>query len=147
MPFYPLTCALPQHVEPAQWPSLTGASSSPPSCPTSGPRSANPRSAVTTTATRAAGWRKQSNPRTQRGNAAHLNAFEAFAPFATGVLMAQAAGVDPGRIAALAVAFIVCRVLHGLFYIADKHALRSLVWAIGIGCVVALMVQAALRVG
>lgn len=94
------------------------------------------------------GWvAKQTNPRTQRGNAAHLNAFEAFAPFAAGVLMAQAAGVDPGRIAALAVAFIVCRVLHGLFYIADKHALRSLVWAIGIGCVVALMAQAALRVG
>jgi len=94
------------------------------------------------------GWvAKQTHPRTQRGNAAHLNAFEAFAPFAAGVLMAQAAGVDTGRITALAVAFIVCRVLHGVFYIADKHALRSLAWAIGIGCVAALMVQAALRAG
>jgi uncharacterized MAPEG superfamily protein len=80
------------------------------------------------------GWvAKQSNPRTQRGNAAHLNAFEAFAPFAAGVLMAQAAGVDPGRITALAVA--------------DSHLLRSSAWAGGIGCVLALMVQAALRVG
>lgn len=94
------------------------------------------------------GWMaKQSNPRTQRGNAAHLNAFEAFAPFAAGVLMAQAAGVDPGRITALAVAFIVFRLLHGVFYLADRHLLRSSAWAGGIGCVLALMVQAALRVG
>lgn len=93
------------------------------------------------------GWvAKQTNPRIHRANAAHLNAFEAFAPFAAGVLMAQVAGVDPGRITALAVAFIACRVLHGVFYIADKHALRSLMWAVGIGCVAALMVQAALRV-
>ncbi len=94
------------------------------------------------------GWvAKQSNPRIQRSNAAHLNAFEAFAPFAAGVLMAQAAGVDPGRITALAVAFIVFRVLHGMFYLADKHLLRSSAWMAGIACVVALMVQAALRTG
>lgn len=94
------------------------------------------------------GWvARQTNPRTQRGNAAHLNAFEAFAPFAAGVLMAQAAGVDPGRIAALAVAFIVFRLLHGVFYLADKDVLRSLTWAAGIACVAALMIQAALRVG
>ncbi len=94
------------------------------------------------------GWlAKQSNPRTQRANAAHLNAFEAFAPFAAGVLMAQAAGVDPGRITALAVAFIVFRLLHGAFYLAGRHLLRSSAWAGGIVCVVALMVQAALRVG
>ncbi len=94
------------------------------------------------------GWvAKQTNPRTHRANAAHLNAFEAFAPFAASVLMAQAAGVDPGRIVALAVAFIVFRVLHGVFYLADKHLLRSLTWMAGIGCVVALIVQAALRAG
>jgi uncharacterized MAPEG superfamily protein len=94
------------------------------------------------------GWvAKQTHPRVQRGNAAHLNAFEAFAPFAAGVLMAQAAGVDPGRITTLALVFIVCRVLHGVFYLTDVHALRSLSWLVGIGCVAMLMVQAALRVG
>ncbi len=94
------------------------------------------------------GWvAKQTNPRIHRAYAAHLNAFEAFAPFAAGVLMAQAAGIDPGRITTLAVAFIVCRLLHGAFYLADKHLLRSLSWIAGIVCVVALMVQAALRVG
>ena len=89
---------------------------------------------------------EQTHPRVRRGNAAQLNAFEAFAPFAAGVLMAQAAGVDPERIAGLAVAFVVVRVLHGVFYLADLDKLRSLAWTVGVGCVVALMVQAALRV-
>jgi uncharacterized MAPEG superfamily protein len=93
------------------------------------------------------GWvARQAHSRVQRGSAAHLNAFEAFAPFAAAVLMAQAAGVDPQRIAIAAVLFIVFRVLHGAFYIADKHALRSLSWMLGIACVLALMVQAALRI-
>lgn len=89
---------------------------------------------------------RQAHPRVQRGNAAHLNAFEAFAPFAAAVLMAQAAGVDPNRVAIAAVAFIVFRVIHGVSYLADKSTLRSLSWALGVACVIALMAQAALRV-
>ena len=84
------------------------------------------------------------NYRLQRANAAHLNAFEAFAPFAAGVLMAQAAGVDHARIALLAVAFVVLRVAHGALYLADVPLARSLAWMAGYACVLALMVQAAL---
>ncbi|MBJ6985729.1 MAPEG family protein [Luteimonas sp. MC1750] len=84
------------------------------------------------------------NYRVQRANAAHLNAFEAFAPFAAGVLMAQAAGVDHARIAMLAVAFVVVRVAHGALYLADVQLARSLAWMAGYACVVALMVLAAL---
>jgi len=87
----------------------------------------------------------QTSPRSRRLYAAHLNAFEAFAPFAAGVLGAQAAGVDPARIAALSIAFVVCRILHGLFYMTDVHALRSLSWMAGLGCSVALLAQAALK--
>lgn len=94
------------------------------------------------------GWVvEQSHPRVQRGNAAHLNAFEAFAPFAAGVLMAQAAGLDPFRITVLALVFLAARILHGVFYLADMHMLRSLSWLIGIVCVALLMMQAAMRVG
>ncbi len=93
------------------------------------------------------GWvAEQTHPRVQRGNAAHLNAFEAFAPFAAGVLMAQAAGVDPFRVTILALVFLIARILHGVFYLADKHMLRSLCWLIGIICVALLMMQAAMRV-
>ncbi len=89
---------------------------------------------------------KQDNPRVQRANAAQLNAFEAFPAFAAGVLMAQLAGVDPQRIAMLAVAFVVLRALHGVCYLTGLHIARTLVWAGGIACVIALMVQAALRI-
>jgi uncharacterized MAPEG superfamily protein len=89
---------------------------------------------------------RQDNPRSNRANAAQMNAFEAFAPFAAGVLMAQLAGVDPTRISVLAIAFVLLRVLHGVFYVAGVHALRSLVWFAGFGVVVWLMVQAALKV-
>lgn len=86
------------------------------------------------------------NYKVQRANAAHLNAFEAFAPFAAGVVMAQLAGVDPERIAFLAIAFIVFRVLHGAFYMADAQLMRSLAWLGGFACVLVLLVMAALGV-
>ena len=89
---------------------------------------------------------RQDNPRVVRANAAQLNAFEAFAPFAASVLMAQFAGVDPARITLLALVFVGLRVLHGVFYLAGIAALRSLVWAGGFGCVIALIVQAAQKV-
>ena len=89
---------------------------------------------------------RQDNPRVLRANAAQLNAFEAFAPFAAAVLMAQAAGVDHARITQLAIAFVVLRVLHGLFYLINIHALRSLCWFAGFAVVVWLMAQAAMHV-
>ncbi len=81
----------------------------------------------------------------QRAHAAHLNAFEAFAPFAAGVVLAQLAGVAVSTINMLAALFIAFRILHGLFYIADKPLLRSVAWVAGIACPLALIVLAALR--
>ena len=90
------------------------------------------------------GWlARQENPLTIRANAAQLNAFEAFAPFAAAVLIAQLAGVDQGRITMLALAFVGFRILHGILYVTGQHLMRSLVWAAGLACVLALMVMAA----
>jgi uncharacterized MAPEG superfamily protein len=90
--------------------------------------------------------KQEGNYKVQRAHAAHLNAFEAFAPFAAGVVMAQLAGVDPARIAQLAIAFVVLRVLHGVLYLADVPTARSLVWLGGYVCALALLALAALRV-
>lgn len=93
------------------------------------------------------GWiARQDSHRVRNANGAHLNAFEAFPAFAAGVLMAQFAGVDPGRISMLAVAFIVLRILHGIFYLTGTQALRSLVWLGGFVCATGLMASAALKV-
>ena len=89
---------------------------------------------------------RQEDPRVQRAYAAHLNAFEAFAPFAAGVLMAQAAGVPVGLVQGLALAFVAFRILHGVFYLTALHWLRSLAWLCGFACVVWLMVSAATHV-
>ena len=93
------------------------------------------------------GWQaKQENPRSKRANAAQLNGFEAFPAFAASVLMAQFAQVDGQRIIWLAMAFVGFRLLHGIFYIADKSTLRSLAWFLGLACVMWLMGSAAIRV-
>lgn len=90
------------------------------------------------------GWlSRQQNPVVIRANAAQLNAFEAFAPFAASVLMAQMAGVDAGLVSLLAIAFVGFRILHGILYLAGRHLLRSAAWAGGYFCVLALMVLAA----
>ncbi|MGY1426271.1 MAPEG family protein [Lysobacter sp. A289] len=94
------------------------------------------------------GWlARQDNPRSVRANAAQLNAFEAFPPFAIAVVLAQLAAVSHEHIALLAIAFVIARVLHGAFYIANLDKLRSLVWAVGLLCVIALLAQAALGIG
>ncbi len=91
-------------------------------------------------------WASKSNDYlVQRAYAAHLNAFEAFAPFAAGVVLAQLAGVAVSTINTLAAIFIAFRILHGLFYIADKPLLRSVAWMAGIACPLALILLAALR--
>ena len=77
------------------------------------------------------GWR-------QRLNWAHLNAFEAFAPFAAAVLTAQQLHGPQNRIDSLALTFIALRVLHPLFYALDKPMLRSLVWIGAYACVLGL---------
>lgn len=94
------------------------------------------------------GWTaRQTNPRVHRANAAQLNSYECFAPFAAGVILAQLAGVAAERIAVLAVLFVVFRIAHGLVYVAGwTHTLRSLAWFGAFLCVLALLGQAALRV-
>lgn len=93
------------------------------------------------------GWQaKQTNPRSQRAHAAHLNGFESFPIFVAGVLMAQLAGVKVSTIDLLAIVFVVARVLHGTFYLANAQALRSLVWLVGFVSALSLIVMAAMRV-
>jgi len=82
------------------------------------------------------GWR-------QRAHWAHLNSFEAFPPFAAAVIIAHQLQGPQATVDGLALAFIGCRLVYGALYIANQATLRSLVWAAGLGCVVALFVVAA----
>lgn len=77
-----------------------------------------------------------------RANAAQSNSFEAFPFFAAGVVLALLAGVDHARIDALGISFVVARIAYIACYVGDKATLRSVVWTIGYGCVIALYILA-----
>jgi uncharacterized MAPEG superfamily protein len=79
----------------------------------------------------------------QRASWAQMNAWEAFAPFAAAVVIAHIQQVQPSTINAFAVTFLVARVAHGLLYIFDLAALRSVAWLLGFACVFGLFVVAA----
>jgi uncharacterized MAPEG superfamily protein len=83
------------------------------------------------------GWRK-------RAHGAQLNAFEAFAPFAAAVIIAQSTGATQLWVDRLAIAFIAFRILHGVCYIVDKPAMRSIMWTLGFLSVLGIFALAAL---
>lgn len=77
------------------------------------------------------GWRA-------RAHAAHQNAWEALAMFTAAIVVAGQAGGSSVWINWLAITFVITRVLHGALYVANLAPLRSLVWFIGLICVVAM---------
>lgn len=79
----------------------------------------------------------------KRAHWAQLNTFESTPGFMAAVIIAHQLAAAQGRIDAIAVTYIVLRLLYGIFYIIDKALLRSLVWAGGVACIVALFVLAA----
>lgn len=82
------------------------------------------------------GWR-------QRANWAQANSYESFPAFAAGVIIAHLAGAAQPTIDMLALGYIAARILYGIFYIADRSTLRSLVWVAGLGCIIGLFIAAA----
>ena len=78
----------------------------------------------------------------QRAFWAHQNAFEAFPPFAAGVILAQFIHGPSFAVNVMAVVFVIARILHGVFYISNHSLLRSLAWFVGIACVVGLFIAA-----
>jgi uncharacterized MAPEG superfamily protein len=76
-----------------------------------------------------------------RAQGAHMNAFEAFAPFAAGVLACEVTNVDPTRVAWLSVAFVVLRAVYLGLYVANIATARSLAWFAALGVAIALLAQ------
>ena len=78
-----------------------------------------------------------------RADWAQQNAYEAFPPFAAGVIIAHVSqNAAQGTIDLLAGIFILSRILHGILYITDRSTARSLVWLVGFGCMIGLFIAA-----
>ena len=73
-----------------------------------------------------------------RSLGAHQNGYEAFPFFAAAVIVAEMHGVAQATVNALAMAFLLCRVVYVLMYLGNRPTLRSLVWGVGMACNMAL---------
>jgi uncharacterized MAPEG superfamily protein len=73
-----------------------------------------------------------------RSLGAHQNGFEAFPLFAASVILAEMRAVPQGKVDALAVAFLVVRIVYVLLYLGDRPSLRSMAWSVGFACNVAI---------
>jgi uncharacterized MAPEG superfamily protein len=82
-------------------------------------------------AARQGGWRA-------RALAAHANGFEGLPLFMAGVIVAHQLGAAQARVDALALAYVLLRVVYVSLYIRDKSTLRSLVWVLGLAVSIAL---------
>ena len=69
-----------------------------------------------------------------RSQGAHLNGYEAFPFFAAAVSLAEMRAVPQGTVNALAVAFVIARIVYVLMYLGDRPTLRSVVWFVGFAC-------------
>ena len=83
----------------------------------------------------------------RRAQAAHLNAFESFAPFAAAVLVAHVAHADPTWSTYLALAYCALRAIYTLLYVGDLAPARSAVWFAGVAVTVGLFVLPVVKPG
>lgn len=88
-------------------------------------------------------WLEQAEGKQKRAYWAQLNAFEAFPPFAAGVIIAAIAGASVTAINTLAIVFVILRIIYGFCYIRNLATARSMVWGLAMLCVVGLFVVAA----
>jgi len=76
-----------------------------------------------------------------RANAAQANLFESLPFFFAAVIIASISNAPQHRIDLLAVGFVLARIAYLVCYVASWPTTRSIVWAIGLACVIALFFQ------
>jgi uncharacterized MAPEG superfamily protein len=76
-----------------------------------------------------------------RANAAQANLFESLPFFFAAVIIASISNAPQGRIDILAIGFVLARIAYLICYVANWPTTRSIVWLIGIICVVSLFFQ------
>ena len=76
-----------------------------------------------------------------RANAAQANLFESLPFFFAAVIIASISNAPQDRIDILAVGFVLARIAYLICYVANWSTARSIVWLIGIICVISLFFQ------
>jgi uncharacterized MAPEG superfamily protein len=73
-----------------------------------------------------------------RALGAHQNGHETLPFFIAAVLLAEMRGAPQDLVDALAVGFLLARVVYVACYLGNQPGLRSLVWAVGFACNLAI---------
>ncbi len=76
-----------------------------------------------------------------RANAAQANLFESLPLFFASVIIASIADAPQDRIDLLAIGFVLARIAYLVCYVADWPTTRSIVWLVGLTCVVTIFFQ------
>jgi uncharacterized MAPEG superfamily protein len=76
-----------------------------------------------------------------RANAAQANLFESLPLFFAAVIIASIANAPQNRVDLLALGFVAARIAFLICYVANWPTTRSIVWTIGIACVVVMFFQ------
>lgn len=85
-------------------------------------------------------WLARQSGAAARANAAQANTFESLPFFIGAVIIAHQLGVAQGLLDALAVTFVILRVIYIWMYVSDRANARSLVWLAALVVNVALLV-------
>ncbi|HEX4451249.1 MAG TPA: MAPEG family protein [Kofleriaceae bacterium] len=78
----------------------------------------------------------------KRALGAHMNGFEAFAPFAIALLVAAGSSSHFNLVCYIGIGFCVVRTIYLIAYLGDNASLRSGMWGLGLIAVSALFVLA-----
>lgn len=78
----------------------------------------------------------------KRANWTQMNTHESIPGFMAAVVIAHQMNGDQNLIDILAVSYIVLRLLYGALYIANKGMMRTVIWALGLLCTLALFFTA-----
>ena len=76
-----------------------------------------------------------------RANAAQANLFESLPLFFAAVIISSIGGAPQVRLDLLAIGFVIARIAYLICYIANWPTMRSVVWLIGLICVIAIFFQ------
>ncbi|CAI8158409.1 MAG: Uncharacterised protein [Cellvibrionales bacterium UBA7375] len=79
----------------------------------------------------------------QRALWAEKNSFEILPAYIAAIIVAHVAGAAQSYIDLIALLFIASRALYALCYLMDWATLRSIVWTLGLVCIIGLFVISA----
>ena len=86
-------------------------------------------------------WLAQQTGFRARANAAQANLFESLPLFFAAVIIASISNASQTRVDLFALGFVAARIAYLVCYIANWPTSRSIVWSVGLACVVAIFLQ------